>query len=117
MGMDDGAFLPRLLMKPIEKAAEAFPVVVGDAELARPSILYWRTAGGEEVDIVVETQGKLLAVEAKAVSRPTHRDARHLRSFLDEYQGTAHGALLLHGGATTEWLGDRVLSAPWWRVL
>jgi len=88
-----------------------------DAEPARPSVLYWRTAGGEEVDFVVETRGKLLAVEAKATPRPTHRDARHLRSFLDEYGKTAHGALLLHTGATTEWLSEGVLSAPWWRVL
>jgi predicted AAA+ superfamily ATPase len=88
-----------------------------DAEPARPSVLYWRTAGGEEVDIVVERRGKLLAVEAKATPRPTHRDARHLRSFLDEYEGAAHGALLLHAGATTEWLSEDVLSAPWWRIL
>jgi predicted AAA+ superfamily ATPase len=88
-----------------------------DAEPARPSILYWRTAGGEEVDFIVETRGKLLAVEAKATPRPTHRDARHLRSFLDEYGKTAHGALLLHTGATTEWLSEGVVSAPWWRVL
>jgi hypothetical protein len=66
---------------------------------------------------VVEARGKLLAVEVKTTTRPTHRDARHLRSFLDEYEDAAHGALLLHAGATTEWLSDRVLSAPWWRVL
>jgi predicted AAA+ superfamily ATPase len=88
-----------------------------DAELARPSVLYWRTTGGEEVDFVLERRGGLLAVEVKASPRPTHRDARHLRSFLDEYPDTAHGALLLHTGSATEWLGDRVLSTPWWRVL
>lgn len=88
-----------------------------DAEPARPSVLYWRTAGGEEVDFVLERRGRLLAVEVKATPRPSHRDVRHLRSFLDEYPGTAHGALLLHEGTTTEWLSDRVLSAPWWRLL
>ena len=81
-----------------------------DAEPARPSVLYWRTAGGEEVDFIVETRGKLLAVEAKATPRPTHRDARHLRSFLGEYGKTAVGALLLHTGGTTEWLSEGVLS-------
>jgi predicted AAA+ superfamily ATPase len=88
-----------------------------DAEPARPSVLYWRTAGGEEVDFVLERRGKLLAVEVKATPRPTHRDGRHLRSFLDEYGKTAHGALLLHTGGTTEWLSEGVLSVPWWRVL
>jgi uncharacterized protein len=88
-----------------------------DAEPSRPSVLYWRTAGGEEVDFVLERRGRLLAVEVKASPRPTHRDARHLRSFLDEYGKTAHGALLLHTGSTVEWLSEGVLSAPWWRVL
>ena len=88
-----------------------------DAEPSRPSVLYWRTAGGEEVDFVLERRGRLLAVEVKAHPRPTHRDARHLRSFLDEYGKTAHGALLLHTGSTVEWLSEGVLSAPWWRVL
>lgn len=88
-----------------------------DAEPSRPSVLYWRTAGGEEVDLVVETRGKLLAVETKAHPRPSHREARHLRSFVEEYGDAAHGALLLHTGTTTEWLGERILSVPWWRVL
>jgi predicted AAA+ superfamily ATPase len=88
-----------------------------DAEPRRPSVLYWRTAGGEEVDFVLERRGRLLAVEVKATRRPGHKDARHLRAFLDEYPKTAHGALLLHTGSTTEWLSERVLSVPWWRVL
>lgn len=88
-----------------------------DAEPARPSVLYWRTAGGEEVDFVLEWRGRLLAVEVKATPRPSHRDGRHLRSFLDEYGKAGHGALLLHTGGSTEWLSEGVLSVPWWRVL
>jgi predicted AAA+ superfamily ATPase len=88
-----------------------------DAELSRPSVLYWRTANGEEVDLVVEARGRLLAIETKAVARPSHRDARHLETFLEEYGDAAHGALLLHTGTTTEWLGKRILSVPWWRVM
>lgn len=88
-----------------------------DAELDRPAVLYWRTAGGEEVDFVLERRGKLLAVEVKATSRPTHRDARHLRAFLAEYGKAAHGALLLHTGNETAWLSEGVLAVPWWRVL
>ena len=88
-----------------------------DSQPSRLSVLYWRTAGGEEVDLVVETRGKLLAVEVKAHPRPSHRDARHLKSFIAEYGDAAQGALLLHTGTTTEFLGERILSAPWWRVL
>jgi predicted AAA+ superfamily ATPase len=88
-----------------------------DAEPSRPAVLYWRTAGGEEVDVVVEARGRLLALELKAHPRPPHGDARHLRAFLEEYGRAAHGGLLLHTGTATEWLGDRILSTPWWRVL
>jgi hypothetical protein len=88
-----------------------------DAEPTRPSVLYWRTAAGEEVDVVVEARGRLLALELKAHPRPSHRDARHLQAFLGEYGRAAHGGLLLHAGTTTEWLGERILSTPWWRIL
>lgn len=88
-----------------------------DADPERPAVLYWRTAGGEEVDFVLERESRLLAIEVKTTSRPTHRDARHLQAFLAEYGPAAHGSLLLHTGPETSWLADRVLAVPWWRVL
>jgi hypothetical protein len=44
-------------------------------------------------------------------------DARHLRSFREEYKGRTRTALLLHAGDRTEWLAPGILAAPWWRVL
>ncbi len=88
-----------------------------DADPERPAVLYWRTAGGEEVDFVLERNSRLLAIEVKTTKHPTHHDARHLQSFLAEYGKAAHGALLLHAGLDTHWLADRVLAVPWWRVL
>ena len=88
-----------------------------DADPARPVVLYWRTAVGEEVDFVLERRGRLLAIEVKAGTQPTHKDAHHLATFLDEYGEAAHGALLLHTGEQTEWLAERILAVPWWRVL
>lgn len=83
----------------------------------RPEIFYWRTASGEEVDLVVECGSELLAVEVKATSRPRAADAAHLRAFRDEYGEAVRGCLLLHAGERTEWLGPRILAAPWWRVV
>ena len=80
-------------------------------------VLYWRTASGEEVDFVVETRGRVLPIEVKTTARPRQADARHLRSFLDEYGKRSYNALLLHTGDRVEWLAPRILAAPWWRVI
>jgi len=88
-----------------------------DARLERAEIGYWRTASGEEVDLVIEAGGHLLPIEIKAGSRPRLSDAAHLRSFRAEYARKARAGLLLHTGSTLEWLASDVLAAPWWSVL
>jgi hypothetical protein len=88
-----------------------------DARLARAELGYWRTAIGEEVDFVIETDGQLLPIEVKATRNPRLADARHLRTFRKEYGEQARAALLLHTGTTIEWLAPDVLAVPWWRVL
>jgi uncharacterized protein len=83
----------------------------------RPSILYWRTVNGEEVDFVIERGRALLPVEVKATTRPTYGDARHLLTFRSEYGDAVVGSLLLHAGTETYWLSDGVLAVPWWQVV
>jgi len=85
--------------------------------LDRPEVFYWRTATGEEVDFVVEWRDRLLAVEVKATNRPRASDARHLKTFREEYGERVVGSLLLHDGDATEWLAPGILAAPWWRVI
>lgn len=85
--------------------------------LDRPGLFYWRTATGEEVDFVVERGSDLLGIEVKATTRPRASDAKHLQTFRDEYGHSVRGCLVLHAGEDVEWLGPRILAAPWWRVL
>ena len=59
---------------------------------------------------------RLVPIEVKATERPRVDDARHLRSFREEYKGRARKALLLHAGNRVEWLSPGILAAPWWRV-
>lgn len=80
-------------------------------------ILYWRTASGDEVDFVIETAGRVIPVEVKATSRPRLYDARHLRTFRDEYGRSSRSGLLLHTGDRTEWLAPGILATPWWRAM
>lgn len=88
-----------------------------DARLARAELHYWRTATGEEVDFVIETDAGLLPIEVKATARPRLADATHLRSFRAEYGNSARAGLLLHTGTDITWLAPDVLAVPWWRVL
>jgi predicted AAA+ superfamily ATPase len=88
-----------------------------DGRLDRAEIAYWRTASGEEVDLVIEAGGRLLPIEIKAGGRPRLADAAHLRSFRAEYGKRARAGLLLHTGSALEWLTPDVLAAPWWIVL
>lgn len=89
-----------------------------DASVAgRPQMFYWRTATGEEVDIVIEHGRELLAIEVKSMANPGARDAAHLRTFQEEYGNAVRGCLLLHAGEKVEWLAPRILAAPWWRVV
>lgn len=88
-----------------------------DSRLERASLLYWRTTVDEEIDFVIETTGRLLPIEVKSATRPRLGDARHLDAFHAEYGEKARAGLLLHAGQALEWLGPRVLAAPWWKVL
>ncbi len=83
----------------------------------RPEVMHWRTASGQEVDFVIEHEGRLLAIEVKATKQPTPRDARHLGVFRTEYGAEVAGCLLLHAGNTTFRMGEGIIAAPWWRVL
>ncbi len=88
-----------------------------DARLDHAEVSYWRTAIGEEVDLVIEAGGRLLPIEIKATGRPRLGDATHLRTFRTEYGSKARAGLLLHTGSMLEWLAPDVLAAPWWRVV
>lgn len=87
-----------------------------DALPQPPAVMHWRSVTQEEVDFVVEhPDGRLLAVECKAGSRPAYDDSRGVRAFLGQY-ASAVGGVVVHGGTDTYWLSDRVLAAPWWRI-
>ena len=87
------------------------------ARVERTEILFWRTTKGAEVDFVIETGRRLLPVEVKASASVHPGDVRHVHTFLDEYSDLAQCGIVLYNGEETFWLTDRVLAAPWWRVV
>ncbi|MES2179417.1 MAG: ATP-binding protein [Gemmatimonadota bacterium] len=107
-GDADGAHLENLVLHDL--------LAWRDSRADRGDIFYWRTAIGEEVDFVIESNGQLLPIEVKSSARPRISDADHLRTFRKEYGKKARAALLLHTGPTLEWLTPDVLAVPWWQV-
>ena len=108
-GTASGAHLETLVLADL--------LVWRDSRVPAPEVLYWRTTTDLEVDFVIEAAGRLLPVEVKAAASPGYSDTRNLRAFREEYPDRFIGGLLLHGGAETRWLSDRILAVPWWRVL
>ena len=79
-------------------------------------LFYWRTTTGEEVDFVIEWQGKLLTRgQGNSASPPCRcRPPAHISK---EYKSSALPALLVHAGDDVRWLAEGVLAVPWWRLI
>ncbi|MEM7585157.1 MAG: ATP-binding protein [Acidobacteriota bacterium] len=82
-----------------------------------PEVLFWRTTTGDEVDLLIEWQGRLLPLEIKSTRRPRVRDIDGLRKFRAEYPDATLAGLLLHDGDEVRWLGEGILGVPWWQVI
>jgi predicted AAA+ superfamily ATPase len=109
VGEPTGAHLENLVLHDL--------LVWREARAPRAELHHWRTSGGHEVDLVVESNDQLLPIEVKSSERPRVSDTAGLRQFRAEHPGRARAGLLLHAGERTEWLTSDVLAVPWWRVL
>lgn len=107
-GEPEGAHLENLVLQDL--------MAWRDNTLERAELSWWRTVNGEEVDLVIESGGRLLPVEVKATSNPGLRDAGGLLAFRSEYGKRARAGLLVHTGTKLEWLTAGVLAVPWWQL-
>ena len=99
----------------LENLVLADPLVWRDGQVPAPEVLYWRTTTDREVDFVIESGDRLLAIEFKAAA-PRYTDAAGLRLFRKEYADRFAGGLLLHGGTGIQQISDGILAVPWWQV-
>jgi len=75
---------------------------------------HWRTAGGAEVDLVVEKDGVLFPLEIKLTASPTRAHASGLEAFrkAHRHRPVAPGALIC-ASKTVRWLTKEVMIIPW----
>jgi uncharacterized protein len=79
-----------------------------------PLAHHWRTAGGAEVDLVLERDGRLHPIEIKCKTQLSGHDTRGLRAFRETYPGQdiATG-LIVYAGDRTYRLNQDTIALPW----
>ena len=87
-----------------------------ELDLLRPRarMHHLRTEGGrQEVDLIIDLGGgRILAIEVKAGSAPTARDARHLAWLRDKLGPTFIRGIVFHTGPQPFELGQRIWALP-----
>lgn len=106
----DGDLLGRLLETFV--AAQLRPLVALDP--AMPRMYHLReNGGGHEVDLLLEFgAGRVIAIEVKATSTPTLRDARHLTWLQQRLGDRWIGGVVLHTGLVHATLADGIHALP-----
>jgi uncharacterized protein len=82
--------------------------------LGRGKLFYQKARTGAEVDFILDLDSSLVPIEVKWTDRPTPRDARHVQSFLDEYdpQTAPKGYLVCRCPHPLQ-LSERISAIPW----
>lgn len=77
-----------------------------------PQVYFWRTMAGTEVDIVVETNGKLVPIEVKLSATPRPAMASAVKTFRKDLGDKAMPGYVVHPGEVALPLGQGVSALP-----
>ncbi|MBM3323709.1 ATP-binding protein, partial [candidate division WOR-3 bacterium] len=82
-----------------------------EAHLPDAQLSYWQEHGRHEVDLVIEYNRRVVAIEVKAATRWTERDLSGLRAFLDRTPD-CRAAVLTYNGYEAVRLDQRLWAIP-----
>jgi predicted AAA+ superfamily ATPase len=77
-----------------------------------PRLFFWRTSGGDEVDVVVEREGQLIPIEVKLSATPEPRMAGPITQFARDLAGSVLPGYCVHPGTVRLPLGRDVTALP-----
>lgn len=101
-----GAIFETLVVNSIFRQAQLLPTP--------PQLYHWRTAGGAEVDLIMELDGRLYPVEIKGKARLSGHDASGLRAFRQTYgQSLVGPGLVVYAGRECYRLDHDTIALPW----
>jgi hypothetical protein len=78
----------------------------------RSGLYFWRTQTGQEVDFLVERNGKLVAIEAKWAHRIEESEIRNLERCTEALKGKLRFSVVLYGGTEIVPLSSRIVALP-----
>jgi len=79
-----------------------------------PGFYHYRSAGGAEVDLILELNGRLFPIEVKSKAHPSKKDAGGIKSFREAFPKEAVGNGLLICAASQPYrIAADVLALPW----
>lgn len=79
-----------------------------------PNAYHWRTAGGAEVDLILEWNGRLYPIEVKCKTNLTKGDLRGLQAFRATYpQSDIMTGLVVYAGEEPYRLDEHTIAIPW----
>jgi predicted AAA+ superfamily ATPase len=79
----------------------------------KPSIYYWRTNNGAEVDFIIEKDNLLVPIEVKSSIQIRRSSIRGLKSFTEcQAEGTVPFSIVLYRGEEVVYLNDSTLAVP-----
>ncbi len=78
----------------------------------RPHLYFWRTSTGVEVDLIVETAGRLIPIEIKMSATPDRSMARNIVLFRKDHYGKAEKGFVVHPGDVTLPLARDAVALP-----
>ena len=81
----------------------------------RITLNFWRDLEGREVDWVLSYQDKIIPIEIKWTQEPSLKDARHLKTFLQDYD-LKHGYIICRCSKPRK-LDDQITALPWQDLL
>ncbi len=74
---------------------------------------HYRTRGGAEIDFILEWDDEWIPIEAKWTQSPSLKDARHLRTFIDDSKGRARRAYIVCRCSRPQQLDEHITALPW----
>lgn len=77
-----------------------------------PRVYFWRTSRGDEVDIIVEVDGKLVPVEVKLSSTPRPAMASSIQAFQADLRDKSAPGFVVHSGDSRLPLGTGARALP-----